>query len=210
MNHRKLRRTLVFAVALLQADRMLRQENEWRPTLSSRDPVLRRWLSLDGSLTAAVRSVSLGFCVRLLDQGWRKPCPDEARLVGVPVRERVWTREVLLGDAGKGGDEKFAPLVFAHSVVAAGDLAAWPWLRGLGNRPLGEVLFQHHGVQRGALAYRRLDARHPLYHSAAAFFGDAVGIETVPPMLWARRSIFTRHGGPLLVSEVFLPELLRR
>lgn len=186
---------------------MLREESKWRSTLTSGDRSVHRWLPLGGSLTAAVRSASGAFRVRLLDQGWRKAIPDEAAAVAVPARERVWTREVLLGDAVQG---PLMPLVFAHSIVAARDLAAWPWLSGLGNRPLGEVLFQHPGVRRGALHFRRLDRRHPLYHAASDAFHANGKEAALAPTLWARRSVFVLHGGPLLVSEVFLPELLER
>jgi chorismate lyase len=187
---------------------MLREEHKWRPTLTCSDRSVHRWLPVGGSLTAAVRAASTDFRVRLLGQGWRKAIPDEAAAVEVSARERVWTREVLLGDAARG---PLMPLVFAHSIVAARDLAAWPWLRGLGNRPLGDVLFEHPGVCRGTLLYRRIDGRHPLYHAASAAFLHANGKDaTLAPTLWARRSVFVLHGGPLLVSEVFLPELLQR
>jgi chorismate--pyruvate lyase len=52
------------------------------------------------------------------------------------------------------------------------------------------------------LHYKKLHAQHPLYQRAAAELTDA------PASLWARRSLFDLHGSPLLVTEVFLPEIL--
>lgn len=161
----------------------------------------RRWLTVPGSLTAAVRAVSREFAVRRQLEAWRRPLRDEAQALGVAARERVWTREVLLCDGP-------APLVFAHTIAARSALPAWPWLRDLGDRPLGEVLFEHHEVARQPLEFRRLDARHPLYHAAARRIAALGG--AAPPHLYARRSVFALLGERLLVSEVFLPELLSR
>ena len=160
-----------------------------------------RWLSLQGSLTAKVRSVSECFSLRLLKEGWFLPFLDEYSALSEQRRSNVWTRDILLGDAPSG---PFIPLVFAHSIVLDSDLSAWPYLRGLGNRPLGEVLFQHHGVKRSALQYRKIDRRHPLYRAAVA--ATQVNATT----LWARRSVFSLCGASLLVTEVFLPEIFQR
>jgi chorismate--pyruvate lyase len=161
----------------------------------------RRWLTVTHSLTAAVRAVSTDFAVRRRLEAWRRPLRDEAEALGVLPHERVWTREVVLADGA-------TPLVFAHTIAARRALPAWPWLRGLGDRPLGEVLFEHPGVSRRPHQFRRLDTRHPLYHSAArtlATAGPAAGA-----FLYARRSVFVLHGQRLLVTEVFLPSLLDR
>jgi chorismate--pyruvate lyase len=94
-------------------------------------------------------------------------------------------------------------VVLAHSIAARRDLfGAWRSLRGLGNRPLAEALFADPLVRRHPLEFVRVDFRHALWKRA----GDVLG-RSLPP-LWARRSLFTRRGRPLMVTEVFLPELL--
>lgn len=150
-----------------------------------------------GSLTAALRALAPAFNVRVLGEGWIRATEDECDLLGTGGRTRVWGREVLLCD----GD---APLVFAHTVVVPGDLPFWPCLKGLGRKPLGEILFRHPRVVRLPLRYRRLDHRHPLYHAArrAAGFEDSA--------LPARRSLFVLDGRSLLITEIFLPNLLQR
>ena len=75
-------------------------------------------------------------------------------------------------------------------------------MRGLGNRSLGSLLFRHPLVQRQSLHYKALRYHHPLYQSAAAVLNNP------PHSLWARRSLFYLHNAPLLVTEVFLPEIL--
>lgn len=163
------------------------------PQRAALDAVLRT----PGSLTQAVRALSRDFAVRVVGEGFARPLPDEAPVLGTPARARVWSREVLLCDGG-------VPLVFAHTVLAREALVAWPWVRTLGRTPLGEVLFNHPRVVRLPLAFRRLDWRHPLYHAARR----ATGVTAA--RLWARRSLFGLDGQQLLVSEVFLPALLER
>lgn len=173
----------------------------WGLGLASVPAAMQRWLTLGTSLTAGVRAVSAHFRVQREMEAWRRPLRDEARLLGVSKRQRVWTREVTLRD----GDQ---PLVYAHTIAARPSLPAWPWLRGLGDRPLGEVLFEHPGVTRLPLEFRRLDARHPLYQSALRQI--EVSGQRGPQCLYARRSVFVLLGRPLLVTELFFPALLER
>lgn len=122
---------------------------------------------------------------------------DETALLGLPPQQKIYTREVFLL-----ANER--PVVFAHSVVAPQHLrGAWQTLQHQGNRPLGALLFAHPLVRRASLHYRTLKANHPLYRRAT------LNLNTPPPKLWARRSLFILHGAPLLVTEVFLPEILQ-
>ena len=94
------------------------------------------------------------------------------------------------------------PVIFAHSVVAPQHLrGAWHALQRLGNHPLGALLFAHPLVERAPLHYKALKPQHALYHRAAAV------LDAAPGHLWARRSLFSLHGAPLLVTEVFLPDI---
>ncbi len=74
--------------------------------------------------------------------------------------------------------------------------------REAGLEPLAEALFADPLVHRNPLEFRRVDARHPLWKRARRVFGREL------PALWARRSLFRRRGRPLMVTEVFLPEIL--
>ncbi len=167
----------------------------WRDTLP-RAGGYRPWLGDRGSLTRRLQARCQCFSVRRLAQTLRPAFADEWNDLGLGPRRLALIREVLLccGDT---------PLVFAHSVIPRPGLTGpWQSLSHLGNKPLGAALFADPLVTRHRLQFKRLDARHPLYQAAA-------GQLSAPPRhLWARRSLFTRLGHPLLVTEIFLPEVL--
>jgi chorismate--pyruvate lyase len=160
-------------------------------------PGLRRWLDEPGSLTRRLRRhCGDQFCVRVLHTGWGRPWPDEARRLGIPFGERVWVREVILG-------ERDRPWLHARSIIPAAALRGpLRRLRDLGSRPLGSVLFGRYPVRRGAIEVARLDRRDGLHRLTAARVAVTGGT------LWARRSVFAIAGRGLLVTEVFLPALL--
>jgi chorismate--pyruvate lyase len=156
----------------------------------------RPWLAWRGSLTWRITARARDFRVQVIRQGLHIPNEDEYRQLGQPTHRRALVREVVL-HAGGG------PVVLAHSIAAWRDLSGvWRGLRGLGSRPLAEALFTDPLVSRQPLEFVRIDSRHPLGRRARQVFGRDF------PALWARRSRFLKHGRPLLVTEVFLPELL--
>lgn len=156
--------------------------------------VLRRWLTDRGSLTSRLERHAGPIKVKVLFQGLRRVNRDEAFLFESPVA-RVLVREVLLLRGTK-------PLVFAHTVVAAGALrGAWRSVTALGTRPLGAALFADPRIARFPLRQKKLPLSHPLHRRAAA------QLKKQAPPLWARRSIFAAGDSPILVSEVFLPAI---
>lgn len=176
----------------------------WHPHLAPHvglTPMLASWLRTPGSLTARLRThcdvqQQGHFNVRRLRQETARVHRDEQPGIKLPPRQFALVREVLLCQGA-------APLVFAHSVTPLAALdGPWRALVGLGQRPLGEALFANPRIARESLHFARLDVRHPLYRAAARHLGHA------PHFLWARRSRFTLEHAPLLVSEVFLPNLL--
>lgn len=168
----------------------------WHSTLVGRQPY-RPWLIDNGSLTAALKRRCPGLKIKRLRQALDRPNADEYRLLGLAPKERALIRDVMLLCNDR-------PLVFAHSVIPRTGLAGpWHSLSRLGNRPLGEALFADPRIVRHPLQYRRLDRRHPLYRSASLVLG------LMPRYLWARRSVFARNGYPILVTEVFLPDVLQ-
>ncbi|WP_126462675.1 chorismate--pyruvate lyase family protein [Sulfuritortus calidifontis] len=167
----------------------------WHSPLWQAGPY-RAWLTDHGSLTRRLQARCPRFAVERLRQGIARPHTDECAALGLAHHRLAMVREVLLLCAGR-------PVVFAHSVVAlAGLRGPWVGLSGLGNKPLGAALFADPLVVRHPLEFCRLDARHPLYRAAAVHLAGA------PRFLWARRSRFEKAGSPILVTEVFLPEVL--
>lgn len=156
----------------------------------------RRWLRAGGSLTAHLSERCGELRVQRCFQGLRFPGRDEAQAVGLSHRRLAHVREVLLLADG-------VPVVFAHSILAPGDLrGAWRPVGRLGNRPLAAALFADRRVRRSPLEHSRIGPRDPL-HARMLAAGLAA-----PPSLPARRSLFHLGERPLLVTEVFLPAVL--
>lgn len=159
------------------------------------DRRLAAWLSAAGSLTAHIRRAGHDFRVRRLSQLCAAVLPDEAGMLGSGRGAVV--REVLLMEGA-------APLVFAHSVALQRSThGPWRALRNLGARPLAELLFADRAVLRRPLRYRRVTAADPLGRRIRH------ALPHVKFPLWARRSTFYKNGAPLLVTEVFLPAILK-
>ncbi|WP_171909897.1 chorismate--pyruvate lyase family protein [Aquisalimonas asiatica] len=167
-----------------------------RPGRSIPRPV-RDWVVETGSLTAALRQrCGSTFNVRVLGQGWRRPALDEAWRLQLGRRRLAWIREVALccGDT---------PLIAARTVIPAASLAGGnDGLRRLGSRPLGELLFQGGGTRRDPLEVARLRRDDWLADRMRR-----LGLSSARDC-WARRVVHYLNGRPLLVAELFLPELL--
>jgi chorismate--pyruvate lyase len=181
----------------------LRQANWHQHVLATNPPpLLRHWLTGGGSLTAKLKSHSASFRVQVLHQQAALCLSDEANAIGLPRPGRVWEREVLLRCDN-------TPVVFAHTVVPmTADASDWPLFSALGERSLGSTLFGDPRVRRGSLQFARLRASHPLVqraHAALAAQGLALPQQ---PLLHARRCLYRRRQGTLLVTEVFLPSLI--
>lgn len=162
-------------------------------------PGLRHWLTGGGSLTAKLKAHSAAFRVQCLHQRTALCLHDEAAAVGLHRAGRVWEREVLLRCDN-------APVVFGHTVVPMSATAAdWPQFSALGERSLGSTLFGDPQVRRGELEFARMRASHPLALRARAALGLDAQDERI---LYARRCLYRRHQGLLLVTEVFLPTVL--
>ena len=160
---------------------------------------MRAWLTAGGSLTARLTAHSDAFRVQRLHQRTAICLADEARVIGMQRPGRVLEREVLLRCDG-------APVVFAHTVVPMSATATdWPLFNALGERSLGSTLFYDPLVTRGELEFARIRAGHPLMQRARAALGAGVDGGTV---LYARRCLYRRRRGSLLVTEVFLPAVL--
>jgi chorismate lyase len=154
-----------------------------------------QWLTHRGSLTARLVAHSTQFRVQRLQQRVAMCVPDEFLEIGLPRRQRVHERDVILRCDGNA-------VVYAHTAVPMSATATqWPLFASLGERSLGSTLFSDPLVERGQLQYARLHPAHALYQRALA----AVECQELPASLLARRSVFRRKGGCLLVTEVFLP-----
>lgn len=157
----------------------------------------RAWLRDRGSLTARIQERCPAVSVKVAFQGLRRVDRDEREVFEQAGARLAMVREVYLYC-------RRTPVVFAHSIFDAGQLrGAWRELAGLGSRPLGAALFADPRVRRYPLRQKKLNRNHELYRHAITVLRRA------PVTLWARRSLFTLHESPILVTEVFLPGILK-
>jgi len=167
----------------------------WHSAAPAHSDPWRSWLVYPGSLTRRIVERAGAMRVEVIAERSLFPNADEYGALGRPQRRLAFVREVLL-------HARTRPVVLAHSIVARADLdGAWNALRGLGSRPLAAMLFNDPRVRRGPFEFARIDARHPLWRRAAQLRGEPL------PVLRARRSRFSLHDRPLVVTEVFLPAL---
>ena len=171
----------------------------WQPHVNgvNAPPAMRPWLTVAASLTAALQAHSRAFRVECLHQRSARCLGDEAAALGLARPGGVAERAVLLKCDNKA-------VVFAHTVVPMTATAAdWPLFSALGNASLGSTLFGDRQVRRGTLEDARLGSGHPLLLRARAALGAGAGA-----VLYARRCLYRRNRGTLLVTEVFLPAIL--
>lgn len=173
------------------------QDRFWHRNTHCDSAELHPWLHDHGSLTQRIQQRCTQFSVQPIHRGRARIAYDEATLLGIPPNQHAYSRDVFLY-----ADDR--PVVFAHSTLAPAHLrGAWAAISQLGNKPLGALLFFHPLIRRMPLHFKALPPHHPLYHRAITH------LNTPPTLLWARRSLFYLNHAPLLVTEVFLPDILR-
>lgn len=181
-------------------NRRLSSEACWRPlgrgVLVGAGSRLARWLRDDSSLTRRVVQACPGrFSVEVTTQSRAKALPSERRLLGISPYARVLVREVELRCDGR-------TWVFARTLIPASSLRGPARrLSALGSRPLGAVLFADPTTERRRIEIGRLGRRHPLFARAAR------NLDHKPHYLWGRRTLFLYADRPLLVNEIFLPDV---
>jgi chorismate--pyruvate lyase len=87
------------------------------------------------------------------------------------------------------------PCIYAETLLPLTTTAEHPWLKELGDEPLGETLQTRSDVTRGSFEFALL--------TAAQLPADLPA--QTDAALWARRSEFFVGNTSLLVTEVFLP-----
>ena len=163
---------------------------------------LRAWLRAPGSLTERLKRHG-GFEVELLRQGTARLRAPERRQLGAPRRGCTLVREVLLCVDG-------VPLVWARSSLHKSALAGpWKALRGLGRRPLAELLYADPRVRRSLLTPRRLAVQGATRRQLQRQWLRATGGAAPRAMQWSRHSVFERRGARLRIMELFHPDVAR-
>lgn len=174
------------------------------------------YVSRGGALTSHLSCLGQ-VTVRVVSEGVAFPWRDErAALAPSPRRTArhapsrtvpAWCRDVVLSIDG-------APCVVAHSVTPLRhSRAQWKAMRVLRTRPLAELLYADRSVRRSSLVSRRAGAVSDPLHGLVRRAGVSSSIESdqmrrrcATARGWVvRRSLFERHGAPLMITECFLP-----
>ena len=93
------------------------------------------------------------------------------------------------------------PVIFAQTELPLSTMAqAQTQFTELGSQSLGKILFQDPTIKRGKIEVAQFNPK------SQQMLSQSLGLNYKHP-LWARRSFFYIHDKPLLVSELFLPEL---
>ena len=154
------------------------------------------WLFDENSLTARLVAACSGqFRVEVISQGWQRPMLNEEQCLRIRASRHALVRQVYLYC-----DD--TPWVFARTVIPRDTLSGQEkHLAHLQNRPLGAVLFAEPTMRRSEVEVAEIKPGQRLFHTATA------RLTADPESIWGRRSVFYLHDKPLLVSEIFLPDI---
>lgn len=146
----------------------------------------RSWLLETASLTQRIQSQCSVLRVNILSESWGIPLRQESQQLQLATNQYAWIRTIEL----QCHNHK---MIYARTVIPhchPGN--PWYSLKQLGNRPLGEVLFQLPALQRTEFLLNKSSSeRWPL-------------LEIKPKKVLARQSTFLQNQHPLLLTEVFL------
>jgi chorismate-pyruvate lyase/SAM-dependent methyltransferase len=186
-------------------------KTSWR-NISSTDsgyipPSVNEWVSKPFVLSQALRKVCDNFSVKISDQSVKPLYSDEIDALKCYESETGYVRETYLGDTSN-------PLVYARVSMPESTYEAFRiQLDNLGSRPIGEtLLYSDPTYTRTEFEVKRLCQDDELLFDALVhhqFYRAMIAKDTQSRELWARRSVFTLSGNPLLVTEVFMPDMPR-
>lgn len=163
---------------------------QWHQNFTQLTRVQSEWLLETGSLTAKLKQTFSRFSVRVLSEKRIHLSEQQASVLGTK-QQIALCREVILY-----GDEK--PRVYAQSWIPLEQLADNSLFLNLGERPLGEFIFQHPNLVRQDLMITQFSAGSQLcslLHDLSLEIADVS----------ARRSVFHLADLKLMVCEAFLP-----
>jgi chorismate lyase len=165
---------------------------DWQSTaqVSGLSSAEQEWLFEPHSLTAKLKSQSQRFAVKVLSEQKVNLSQPQQALLSNEVNT-VLNREVLLLC-----DDK--PVVYAQSWLPISNNNTNNQLHNMGERPLGDVIFQDPALKRTDIEIARFDDNHSL-QSLVSELNLPIHI------LLGRRSVFSLHDYKFLVCEVFLP-----
>ena len=133
--------------------------------------------------------------IDLINESWSTAMTYEKKLLSLRNYEIIFARESYLSCNNK-------KLVYARTVIPRKTLKAQNHtLTRLGQKPLGEILFNNNKIFRKNIKYAKIPLHNELHNKAKKhcnIYSD----------LYGRQSIFYVKNKPLLLIEVFLPDIM--
>lgn len=153
-------------------------------------PSLREWLLYKGSMTRRLKRLCGQLTIELTSNEIARPHFSEAKILEMRMRSVALIREITMVADGE-------PWIWARTVMPLSSLRGKARrLRVLKQVPLGKILFKDKSITRSPFSLAKLD---PKVFSAESQYPA-----------FARRSFFYLSQKPILLTEIFLPDLLKR
>ena len=179
-------------------ENMMLPELQWGSSLSTLstqpEPSLQIWMTKQDSLTQNAQRQCQDVCINLQQQIWAMPDVTEIPLL--PETGELFIREIIMMCNHKAW-------WFARTLIPSRTFFRQAeQFANLHDKPLGSILFSAPYYPRKYCKFAQLNRRHFIFQRAMQTQRYEV------KHLWARQSKFILLGGPLLLFEVFLPEML--
>jgi chorismate-pyruvate lyase len=181
----------------------------WKNVTSTGDgyipPTVDAWIRKPFVLSEALRRVCDNFAVKVSDQSIKPLYADEIAVLKCYGSGSGYVRETYLGDSTN-------PLVYARVSMPESTYEAYKiQLENLGSKPIGEtLLYKEPSFTRSEFEVKCLSQDDELLFDAlvhSQYYKAVIAKDTNSRELWARRSVFTLSGNPLLITEVFMPDM---
>jgi chorismate--pyruvate lyase len=157
---------------------------------------LHAWLTEANAITPMLQKQFADWRLLVIGQEWQDLLADEKQAFDLS-ESKAWVRQIF--HVGHEKKQIYAKLSVPKITYEQYQIE----LESLGNKPIGAtLLFNNPDVSRSSFAYRIFKASDPIYHSICHEIGTA-------SELWARRSIFTWRNLPLMLTEIFNPDLAK-
>ncbi len=158
---------------------------------------LSRFLFENGSLSRLIQTKFKGrFHIGIINESWMMPMCYEKKILSLRDNEIAFIRESYLNCDNK-------KLVYARTIIPKQTLKRKNQnLTRLGQKPLGEILFRNDKIYRDDIKFARITRLNKL-HSRAK------GNCNISSDLYSRQSLYYIKNKPLLVFEVFLPDIVQ-
>lgn len=186
-----------------------KETDSWKPVseqlIAQVPATIREWLYKPYILSHALKKVCDDFSVEITDQKIKALYSDEISILKCYGSSYGFVRETYLGGRNN-------PIVYARVTMPYITYEARKdQLDALGNRPIGEtLLYNDPSMTRGEIEIKRITENDPLLFDALVhenYYKAVIEKKAKADEIWARRSLFTISGHPLLITEVFMANI---